>query len=256
MEFFILYYLMGIIMLPGIIFAAVAQAKIYSAYHEYSEIQTKKQKKAKDVAREVLDKNGLQDISIQKISGNLTDNFNPKTGIVSLSEKVYEGTDVSSVSIALHEVGHAIQHSQNYKPAKIRLLMVPVLNVFSQMLWPLIIIGLIISFFAGFDNTVGQIFIGLGIGFFALSMIFSLITLPTELDASKRAKQELLATQNMDEEEIEGAKKVLSAAAMTYVASLLVSILTLLRFVLTILILKNGDRRWSVEKWKTFVDNF
>lgn len=243
MDFIYLYYIMGIIMLPGIIFASIAQAKIYSAYHEYSQIQTKKQKTAKEVAREVLDKNNLQDVSIKKISGDLTDNFNPKTNEVSLSEKVYDSTTIAGVGVALHEVGHAIQHAENYAPARMRLTLVPVLNVFSQLLWPLVIIGLIISFVAGFDNTVGRVFIGAGIAFFALSAIFSLITLPTELDASKRAKKELLATNNMDEEEIEGAKKVLDAAALTYVAALVVSILTLLRFVLTILILRNNNRR-------------
>ena len=243
MDFIYLYYIMGIIMLPGIIFASIAQAKIYSAYHEYSQIQTKKQKTAKEVAREVLDKNNLQDVSIKKISGDLTDNFNPKTNEVSLSEKVYDSTTIAGVGVALHEVGHAIQHAENYAPARMRLTLVPILNVFSQLLWPLVIIGLIISFVAGFDNTVGRVFIGAGIAFFALSAIFSLITLPTELDASKRAKKELLATNNMDEEEIEGAKKVLDAAALTYVAALVVSILTLLRFVLTILILRNNSRR-------------
>ena len=243
MDFFILYYVMGIIMIPGIIFASVAQAKIYSAYSNYSKIPTKKGERAKDVAERVLERNGLYEVSVQKISGNLTDNFNPKTQVVSLSEKVYDGVDIASISIALHEVGHAIQHAKGYAPAKMRLGLVPVINVFSQMLWPLVIIGLIISFFAGFNNIVGQIFIGLGVAFFALSTIFALITLPTELDASKRAKEQIMELNQMDEEELEGAKKVLSAAAMTYVASLLVSILNLLRFVLTILILRNNDRR-------------
>lgn len=243
MGFIYLYYILGIIMLPGIIFASIAQAKIYSAYHEYSEIQTKKQKTANVVAREILDKNNLQDVAIQKIGGDLTDNFNPKTNVVSLSDGVYNSTTIAGVSVALHEVGHAIQHANGYAPAKIRLTLVPVINVFSHLLWPLVIIGLIISFIAGFDNIVGQAFLGGGIAFFSLSMIFSLITLPTELDASKRAKQELLASGNMDEEEIQGAKKVLDAAALTYVAALVVSILTLLRFVLTILILRNGSKK-------------
>lgn len=242
MGFIYLYYIMGIIMIPGIIFASVTQAKIYSAYHEFEKIQTKKQKTAKTVAREILDKNNLYDVEITKIPGNLTDNFNPKTNVVSLSEGVCESQTIAGVSVAIHEVGHAIQHLKGYAPAKLRLSLVPVLNVFSHLLWPLVIIGLLISFIAGFDNTVGQIFIGGGIAFFALSMIFSLITLPVELDASKRAREELLATGNMDEEEIVGAKKVLDAAALTYVASLVVSILTLLRFVLTIFILRSNSR--------------
>lgn len=243
MGFIYLYYILGIIMLPGVIFAAIAQAKIYSAYHEYSEIQTKKQKPANEVAKEILNRNNLQEVSVGKIDGQLTDHYNPKTNSISLSEGVYNSTSIAGVSVALHEVGHAIQHAENYAPARLRLSLVPVLNVFSHLLWPLVIIGLIISFIAGFDNTIGQIFIGAGIAFFALSAIFALITLPTELDASKRAKNELLASGNMDEEEIAGAKKVLDAAALTYVAALVVSILTLLRFVLTILILRNNFRQ-------------
>ena len=241
MDFLIIYYILGIIMLPGIIFAAVAQAKIHSAYSEYSQINTKKQTPAKDVAKQVLERNGLYDVSIEKIPGNLTDNFNPKTKIVSLSENVYNNSSVAAVSVALHEVGHAIQHAEHYAPAKMRLWLVPLVNISSMMLWPLIIIGIVIGSFAGFDNTIGQVFTFAGIAFFGLSMLFSLITLPTELDASRRAKKQLAEIGAMDEEELEGAKKVLWAAAMTYVASLVVSILTLLRFVLSILILR-GNR--------------
>jgi len=238
MDFFITYYLLGIIMIPGIIFAIVAEVKVKSAYSEMSQVFSKKGVPAWQIARQVLDKNNLQHITLEKISGTLTDNYDPKKERVALSEKVYDGTDVASIGIALHEVGHAIQHAQEYGPAKVRLALVPVLNISSQILWPLIFIGLLFNFFGGFDNIVGQIFIWLAIAFFSLSLLFSLITLPTEIDASKRAKAELISVGALDSQEMVGASKVLNAAALTYVASLVVSILSLLRFLLTILAMR------------------
>ncbi|MBR1925500.1 MAG: zinc metallopeptidase [Clostridia bacterium] len=241
MDFIIIYYILGIIMIPGIIFAAYTQIKIQSAYSQYSEIKTIKGVPAKDVAKQVLERNGLFDVEVKQISGHLTDNFNPKTKVVSLSESVYNSSSIASVGVALHEVGHAIQHAKNYGPAKMRLWLVPMINISSTILWPLIIIGVIIGSFAGFDNTLGQVFTWAGIIFFGLSVLFSLITLPTELDASRRAKKELAEIGAMNEEELAGVKKVLWAAAMTYIASLVVSILTLLRFVLTILLIRRND---------------
>ena len=240
MDYYIVYYLLGIIMLPGIIFAIITQIKVTNAYNTQSKVQAKSGKSASTIAREVLDKHNLQHVKLERISGNLTDNYNPKTEVISLSEKVFDGTDIASIGIALHEVGHAIQHAEEYRPAKLRLALVPILNFSSRFLWPLIFIGLIFNCFGGFDNIVGRVFIWLGIFFFSISLLFALITLPTELDASKRAKLEL-AGGYMDEEELTGAKKVLKAAAMTYVASLVVSILSLLRFLLTIIIFRNKD---------------
>ncbi len=236
----ITYYVLGIILIPGIIFALVAQIKVQTTYSSMSKVTAKCGKTASQIAQEVLKKHNLGHIKIERISGHLTDNFNPKTLVVSLSEKVYDGTDIASIGIALHEVGHAIQHAEDYGPAKLRLALVPILNFSSSFLWPLIFIGFIFNFFGGFDNIVGIVFIWLGVAFFALSLLFTLITLPTELDASKRAKQEL-ATGYMDEEELSGAKKVLTSAAMTYVASLVMSILTLARFLLTIAMMQKRD---------------
>jgi len=241
MDFIIVYYILGIIMLPGIIFAAYTQVKIQSAYSKYSDIKTIRDVPAKDVAKQVLERNGLYDVRIEQISGHLTDNFNPKTKVVSLSESVYNSSSIAAVSVALHEVGHAIQHAEHYAPAKMRLWLVPMINISSTILWPLIIIGIIIGSFAGFDNMLGQVFTWAGIAFFGLSMLFSLITLPTELDASRRAKKELAEIGAMNEEELVGAKKVLWAAAMTYIASLVVSVLTLLRFIFTILLIRRND---------------
>lgn len=240
MDFLIVYYVLGLVMLPGIILAMIAQAKVSSAYSSMSKVQSKQGKPASLVAREVLDKHNLGHITLHKIPGTLTDHFDPKKQTISLSEKVYDGTDIASIGIALHEVGHAIQHAEEYGPAKMRLAIAPVLSFTSSILWPIVVIGLLFGFFGGFDNIVGQIFIWIGIAFFSLSLIFSLITLPTEFDASKRAKLEL-ADGRMDEEELAGAKKVLSAAALTYVASLVMSILSLLRFILAIIAVKNRE---------------
>jgi len=239
MEFFIVYYILGIVMLPGLIFAIVAEVKVKSSYSEMSKILSKKGIPAWQVARQILDKNNLQHITLEKISGTLTDNYDPKKERIALSEKVYDGTDVASIGIALHEVGHAIQFAQEYGPAKMRLALVPVINISSQILWPMIFIGFLFNFFGGWDNIVGQIFIWLAIAFFSLTLLFSLITLPTELDASKRAKEELVSVGALDSEEMVGASKVLNAAALTYVASLVVSILSLLRFLLAIQVMKD-----------------
>ena len=241
MDFLIVYYLMGIIIIPGIIFAIVAQSKVSSAYNKMSKIMSKKGIPAWQVARQILDKNNLQHITIEQVPGKLTDFYDPKHNKIGLSESVYASTDVASIGIALHEVGHAIQHDQDYAPAKIRLALVPIMNFSSNILWPIIIFGLIFNVFAGFDNIVGQIFIWIGIAFFFLSFLFSLITLPTEYDASKRARQQLEESGAMDAEELIAVKKVLNAAALTYVASLLVSILSLLRFVLAVLVIKRNE---------------
>ncbi len=239
MDFIITYYLLGIILIPGLIFAAIAQAKVSSTYSQMAKIQSKKGIPAWQVAREVLDKNNLQHITLQQVSGTLTDHYDPKKEKIGLSSKVYSGTDVASIGIALHEVGHAIQDAEEYKPAKIRLALVPVINISSQFLWPLIIIGFMFGFFGSWDNIVGQIFIWCAIAFFSLSILFSLITLPTEFDASKRAKSELIKATALDGEEMVGVNKVLHAAALTYVAALVVSVLSLLRFILAIMAVRD-----------------
>lgn len=234
------YYILGIVMIPGIILGIWAQSKVYSTFNQYNKIQTKHGKTSNEVARFMLDSGGCIDTKIQPIRGNLTDNFNPKTNTVSLSEAVYNQSSISSIGVTAHEIGHVFQHREGYAPIKIRNALVPVINISGLLMWPLILIGLIMEVF--YYVTVADWFIYIGIGLYALNIIFCLITLPIELNASKRAEKMLLATGEMDQEEANGVKKVLNAAAWTYVAALVTSILSLLRLILFIFMMR-GDHR-------------
>ncbi|MBQ8762391.1 MAG: zinc metallopeptidase [Clostridia bacterium] len=240
MDFFITYWIMGLIMVPGFILAIIAESKVFGAYRKYKQVSTYKGQTAAQVAREILDKNGLYDTAITRVSGEMTDHFDPKNNIVALSEGVHDSTSIAAIGIATHEVGHAIQHAQGYGPAKLRLKLVPVINISSNLLWPLLLIGVIFNVLAS-TGVWGFVFMWIAIAFFGISVLFSLITLPTELDASKRALKILDEEQYLVGDELKGAKKVLNAAALTYIASLVNSILTVLRFVLTILVLRNNE---------------
>ncbi|MBO5103193.1 MAG: zinc metallopeptidase [Clostridia bacterium] len=240
MEAYIIYWLLGIVLVPGFIFAAIAQAKITSTYRSLKHQPAQCEKTADQVAREILDKNGLQEINLIQTSGELTDHYNPSKQEIALSTDVYGSNSIAALSIAAHEVGHAIQRKEGYFASKLRTFLVPVVNFSSAILWPLVVIGLIINVGASWNSLVGDIFLWIGIAFFGISVLFSLITLPTELDASKRAIQQLTEGGYITNEvETEQSKSVLKAAAMTYVASLVVSILHLIRFLLTILIARN-----------------
>lgn len=236
------YYALGIILIPGLIAGAAAQACVMSNYQKYSEIPSKRGKTSNEVCREILDHNDLQHITLTSTDKELGDHYDPKKEHIALSPGVKEKTSIAALGIACHEVGHALQDAAGYAPAKMRKFMVPVVNFCSAMLWPLIIIGFLINFGGSFDSIVGDICIYGGCTFFGLAILFSLITLPTELDASKRALKELKDGHYLDEEELVGAKNVLRAAAMTYFASLLMSILSFLRFLFTVLLLtRNRD---------------
>ena len=219
----------------------MAQAKVQANYNKYSEIPTKKQKTANQVAREILDRNDLQNISLTTTNRELGDHYDPKKELIALSPGVNEHTSIASLGIACHEVGHALQTAAGYAPAKLRMFFAHIVNFCSAILWPLVIIGFIFDFGGATNSVFGDVCIYSGCVFFGLAVLFSLITLPTELDASKRALKELEANGYLDEEELQGAKKVLKAAALTYVAALLVSILNFARFLLTILLVTRKD---------------
>lgn len=231
------YYLMGIILLPGIVFALIAQARVMSSYNKYAKIAAHKNIKAVDAVKKVLDGANLSSVKIEQTSGNLTDHYDPSSNTVRLSENIYNSTSISALGIAMHEVGHAIQYNKKYFPIKFRNFSIKFSNVVSYLLWPLVIIGLIFNFIY-LDGFWGEVFVWSGIAFFALSAFVNLITLPVEYDASKRAIKILEATDLLDESEIPACKEVLNAAALTYVAALVVSLLNLLRF---ILIVRNRD---------------
>lgn len=227
------FYLMGIILIPGLIFAAIAQAKVSSSYNQYSKIIASSGILAKDAARKILDGANLENVKIETISGHLTDNFNPKTNTVSLSEDIANSASIAALGIALHEVGHAIQHNKNYFPAKLRLGIVKFSNIVSPLMWPLVIIGLLFNF-VWLNGLWGSILLWSGIGFFGLAVLLNLATLPVEYNASNRALKILEETNMLTSEELPACKKVLRSAGLTYVAALIVSILNLLRFILVV----------------------
>ena len=221
------YYSSMIILLPAILFAMYAQAKVSSAYRRYADIRNAKGITGAQVARMILDANGMPDVPINKIPGKLTDNYNPARKTMNLSTAVYDTPSIASISIAAHEAGHAIQDSKAYAPLRIRNAIVPVVNIGSTAAWPLLFIGLIMG------PGMGDIMFNIGIVMFMAVVVFHLITLPVELDASKRAIAQLegLGVVSTTEESY-AAKKVLSAAALTYIAALAMAVANLIRIFL------------------------
>lgn len=234
MFFNIIYYGSMIILIPGIIFSLYAQIRINTTFKKYSRVQSSSNWTASDLSRMLLEKNGLNYISVQRIPGSLTDNYNPQTEILSLSESTYNSNSVASLAVAAHEVGHALQKRDNYKPLKLRSFLVPVTNVGSRLALPIAIVGIIIEWLATSTMGIqaGKVIVAIGIMAYALSSIFALVTLPVELNASKRAGKMLYDSGILNSKESSQARQVLHAAALTYVASLLVSLLYLLRFII------------------------
>lgn len=224
-----------ILVLPAMLFAMWASSKVNSTFNKYKNSYNSRRITGAQAARWVLDRNGLSNVKIEHIQGSLTDHYDPSTNIVRLSDAVYDNCSTVAVGIACHEVGHAIQHATNYAPVKIRTAIVPITNIGARISIPLIIIGLLLASF-------GEVFIMLayiGVACFALSTVFQLVTLPTEFNASNRALKTIDETGLLRGEEYDEAKKVLTAAALTYVAALAVSLTQLLRF----LIIVGGSRR-------------
>ena len=223
------YYILGIILLPGIILAIYAQSKVSYTFHKYSTCLSSCGKTASEVARMFLDFAGLKDIQIIKVKGELTDYYHHSKKILALSESVYDSSSISALGVACHEVGHALQYKSNYLPIKIRNFIIPICNIVNNMLWVFVILGAIF-----FYTNIGIWFWYVGVGAFALSVLVNLITLPVEYNASNRAIKLLKDSTILTEEETGYAKQVLRAAGLTYVAGLIVSILNLLRLVLVL----------------------
>lgn len=232
------YYIWGIILIPGILLGLFAQIKVLRTYHVYKEIPSSSTLSASELARKILREQGVNDISINRVAGELSDHFNYKTKSVGLSGGVYNSNSIAALGIMAHEIGHVMQYKTNYIPLRFRNILIPVSNFISSLLWPVIFLGMIFNFMLLFDPIVGNVFIYSGIIMFGLIALISLITLPVELNASRRARTLLLSTGAIKQEEIAGVKKVLSAAALTYVAALILSLLNLLRFVMVF-----GNRR-------------
>ena len=221
--------------LPAFIFALWASVNVNGTFKKYSKQFSSKGVSASEAARRILDNKGLSDIRIEKISGNLTDHYDPKAGVIRLSDSVYDSTSTAAIGVACHEVGHAIQYSENYVPIKIRNAIIPVTNIGSRLSIPLVLLGLFLSYLSEYM----LVFAYVGILCFALSTVFQLVTLPTEYNASGRALRAIDEYGILERDEMKGAKKVLSAAAMTYVAALAVSVMQLLR----LLSIVNSRRR-------------
>lgn len=211
-------YTYFIYILPGLILAFYAQAKISSAYEKYKKIGSSTNLSGAEVAREILDRNGLNYVKINLVDGNLSDHYDPRDKTLNLSRDVYYKNSIASVSIAAHEVGHAIQDSVEYVPLKVRAALVPLANLGTQLSFFLIILGFFFSVF----------FTKLGIALFFFAVLFQIVTLPVEFNASNRAKIEL-ANGIISDEDLRGTREVLNAAALTYVASTIVAIGQFLR---------------------------
>ena len=221
-----------ILVMPAALFGVWANTKVKSTYRRYSTVSSSRNISGAEACKNVLNSNGLNDIAIERVEGHLTDHYDPKSKVIRLSTSVYDSCSVAAIGVACHEAGHAIQHAYGYKPLKIRNAILPVTQLTSQLAVPLIMFGFMFSF--GGNNMIWLAYLGL-FGFF-MAALFQLVTLPTEFDASKRA---IMAIENggyLTDDEIIGSKKVLSAAALTYVAALAVSLMSLLRM----LILVNG----------------
>lgn len=213
-----------ILIIIGMVISLWASARVKSTYSKYSKVRNMSGLTGAEAARRILQSSGLYDVRIEHISGNLTDHYDPKSRVLRLSDTVYGSASVAAVGVAAHECGHAIQDAQEYAPLRIRNTLVPVANFGTQAAWPIILVGLL------FGSS--QFLINLGILLFSLGVLFQLVTLPVEFNASGRALQILSDTGMLYGEEIKKTKKVLSAAAMTYVAAAAASILSLLRLII------------------------
>lgn len=228
-EYFSYYYLSNyyyvILVLPMVIFSMIASARVNSSFKKYSKVMSSRRITGAQAAFEVLRHYGITNVQIERVSGNLTDHYDPRTNVIRLSDSVYSSTSVAAIGVACHEAGHAAQYAQSYVPIKIRNKILPLANIGSKAGIPLAILG----YFLNFEPLAL-----VGVVFFAFAVVFQLVTLPVEFNASKRALDVISDVDILSEQEKKGAKNVLSAAAMTYVASLAVSIASLLRLILTI----------------------
>ncbi|MCH5189213.1 MAG: zinc metallopeptidase [Oscillospiraceae bacterium] len=223
-----IYYI--ILVLPMVIFSLIASVKVKSTFNKYSCVRSIRGLTGAQAASEVLRFYGINDVKIEHVSGELTDHYDPKANVIRLSDKVYNSTSVASIGVACHEAGHAAQYAQGYVPVKLRSVIYPACSIGSKIGIPIAIIGLIFSF---------DFLITIGIAFFGLAVFFQIVTLPVEFNASRRAVKVIDEMGILQTEELKGTKKVLTAAALTYVASLAVSVANLLRLIL----LTNRRRR-------------
>ena len=228
-----------LLVLPAIILSIWASARVNTTFKRYADQYAKSRLTGADAARRILDRNGLRYVRVVQTQGHLTDHYNPKDETVYLSQSVYSSCSCSAIGVAAHEAGHAVQHAEKYVPIKIRAAIIPATNLGAKLSVPLVLIGLLLTYMVP-ENPELILFAYAGVFLFSLTALFQLVTLPTEYNASARALKALDESGTLTREELGKAKKVLSAAALTYVAALLVSLMQLLRLLLMV---KRNDRR-------------
>ena len=223
------------IVLPCFILAMVASSRVNSTFNKYAKQFSTRRITGQEAAQRVLRANSVNNVQITRVKGNLTDHYDPKSNTIRLSESVYDSTSTAAIGVACHEAGHAVQYAQSYFPIKIRSAIIPITNFGSKLAMPLILLGILLGALGNYSFTL----VYLGIACFALSLVFQLVTLPVEFNASRRAMDAIEETGMLTDEEQRGARKTLTAAAMTYVAAVAVSAAQLIRLIL----LFGGRRR-------------
>lgn len=223
-----------VLILPCMIFSLIASSRVNSTFQKYSQQYSQRRLTGAEAARRVLQHNGVSGVRIERVAGNLTDHYDPRTNVIRLSDSVYDSTSTAAIGVAAHEAGHAVQYAVNYAPIKMRAAIIPLTNFGSRLAMPLILAGILLTFLGEFSTML----VYLGIAAFGLSFVFQLITLPVEFNASRRAIRAIEDAQLLTAEEQKGAEKTLKAAAMTYVAAMAVALAQLVRLIVIF-----GNRR-------------
>lgn len=223
-----------VLVMPCILLSLWASSNVNSTFKKYSQQYSSRRLTGAEAAQRVLSANGVRGVRIDRVSGNLTDHYDPKTNVIRLSDSVYSSTSTAAIGVACHEAGHAVQYADNYAPIKLRAAIIPLTNFGSRIAMPLILAGILLTALGSFSDTL----VYLGIAAFGMSLVFQIITLPVEFNASRRAMEAISGSNLLTEEEQRGARKTLNAAALTYVAATAVALAQLLR-----LIMLFGNRR-------------
>ena len=224
-----------ILVLPFVILSIWASSNVNSTFQKYSRQMSMRRITGAQAAQRVLSANGVSGVKIERVAGNLTDHYDPRTNVIRLSQDVHDSTSTAAIGVACHEAGHAVQYAQHYAPIKLRAAIISATNIGSRLAMPLILLGLLFNFFGSYSYTL----VYLGIACFGLSLVFQLVTLPVEFNASRRAMEAIESAGILTEDEQKGARKTLTAAAMTYVAAAAVALMQLLRLIM----LYGGRRR-------------
>ena len=216
-----------VLVLPCILLSLWASSNVNSTFKKYSRQYSVRHITGAEAAQRVLRVNGVHGVRIDRVSGNLTDHYDPRTNVIRLSDSVYSSTSTAAIGVACHEAGHAVQYAENYAPIKLRAAIIPITNFGSRIAMPLILAGLLFTYLGSFSDTL----VYLGIAAFGMSLVFQLVTLPVEFNASRRAMQAIESAELLTDEEQRGARKTLSAAALTYLAATAVALAQLVRLI-------------------------